>query len=168
MKYSDVKYFDTLNGEGIRVSLFVSGCNHYCKGCFNKEAWDPCHGKEFDNLVKLEIFNYFEQYRTAVDGLSLLGGDPTFENNIDELIKFVIEFKEKFPEKNVWIWSGYTWEENQANINRKKLIDLCDILIDGKFNSDLSDLNLVFKGSSNQRVIDIKKSLLSKNIVIYM
>lgn len=165
MNYSGIKYADMINGTGIRVSLFVSGCNHACKNCFNKETWNQNYGNPFTEKEENEIINYFKKYGKTIKGLSLLGGDPTFPANINPLIKFLKKFKTELPDRDIWIWSGFTWEEILSDNNRKNLIELCDVLIDGKFKEELKDLNLKWCGSSNQRVINIKKSLLENKVV---
>lgn len=159
MNISDIKYADMINGEGIRVSIFVSGCSHRCKGCFNKETWNHNYGKLFTKEIKTQIFSYISQYNDIIKGISFLGGDPTYHKNIDTLVEFITEFKNLFPKKNIWIWSGYTWEEIIKNNRLFSLISLCDILVDGKFKIEEKDLSLKWRGSRNQRVIDIKQSI---------
>lgn len=168
MNYSDIKYTDMINGEGIRVSLFVSGCSHKCKGCFNKDTWNPKFGSPFTEEVQNKIIDYFKKYENSLKGLSLLGGDPTFKDNIDSLVIFLNRFKSTFPNKNIWIWSGYTWEVIEKNAKLFSLISQCDVLIDGKFIEEEKDLTLKWRGSKNQRVIDIKKSISEKKIVSYL
>ena len=158
MNYSGIKYADMINGKGIRVSLFVSGCTHACKNCFNEETWKETYGKKFTEKEEDEIIEYFKKYGKTIRGLSLLGGDPTYPKNI----------KENLPDRDIWIWSGFTWEEILEDENRFSLIKECDILIDGKYIDNLKDLNLKWRGSSNQRVIDIKKSLEKNEIVEYI
>ncbi|WP_426711429.1 anaerobic ribonucleoside-triphosphate reductase activating protein [Cetobacterium sp. SF1] len=165
MNYCDIKYTDMLNGQGIRVSLFVSGCSHYCKGCFNSDTWNPNYGFPFTEDIENNIINYFYKYSSSLRGLSLLGGDPTYHDNIPHLVKFLTKFKQHFPNKDIWIWSGYTWENIIQNSQRLELIKLCDVLIDGKFDIEKKDPNLKWKGSSNQRVIDIQKSLKYNSII---
>lgn len=165
MNYSGIKYGDMINGIGIRVSLFVSGCSHKCKNCFNIETWNPNFGKEFTEKEEEEIIYFFKRYGKTIRGLSLLGGDPTYNSNIPYLIKFLEKFKRELPDRDIWIWSGFTWEEIIENSDRRKLIELCDILIDGKYIDELRDLNLKWRGSSNQRVIDIKKSFKENKLI---
>lgn len=167
MNYSGIKYTDMINGQGIRVSLFVSGCLHFCEGCFNSKTWNKDFGNPFTEKEENEILEYFDKYNNSLKGLSLLGGDPTYPSNINPLIKFLYKFKLRFPQKDIWIWSGYTWEEIIKDSQKLKLISLCDVLIDGKFNINLKDLNLKWKGSSNQRVIDIQQSLKYNAIIEY-
>ncbi|MDD7392612.1 MAG: anaerobic ribonucleoside-triphosphate reductase activating protein [Fusobacterium gastrosuis] len=168
MNYSGIKYADMINGIGIRVSLFVSGCNHGCKNCFNVETWNPNYGEEFTQKQEDEIINFFKKYGQTIRGLSLLGGDPTYPQNIIPLVSFLKKFKKELPDRDIWIWSGFTWEEIIKDKNRKELIELCDILIDGKFKEELKNLNLKWRGSSNQRVIDIKKSLNSSTPILFV
>ena len=168
MNYSGIKYADMINGKGIRVSLFVSGCTHCCKNCFNQETWNESYGKEFTEKEENEIIGYFKKYEKTIKGLSLLGGDPTYPKNIEPLLKFIKKFKENLPDRDIWIWSGFTWEEILKDENRFSLIKECDVLIDGKFVDSLKDLNLKWKGSSNQRVIDVKKSLEKNEIIEYI
>ena len=167
MNYSGIKYSDMINGKGVRVSLFVSGCTHKCKGCFNRDTWDPEYGNPFTEKEKNEIFDYFTKYGCVASGLSLLGGDPTYYKNIDTLIELLKEFKERFPGKDIWIWSGFTWEQLVEDKKRFELISLCDVLIDGRFVLEKKDLKLKWRGSSNQRVIDVQKTIAGKNIVFY-
>ncbi|MDR3258381.1 MAG: anaerobic ribonucleoside-triphosphate reductase activating protein [Fusobacteriaceae bacterium] len=165
MNYSDIKYADMINGEGIRVSLFVSGCDHFCDGCFNKVSWDKNYGKPFTKEREKEIFDYFKKYGESLRGISLLGGDPTFPDNIEPLIEFLENFKKEFPSKDVWLWSGFTWEQINEDLQKIKLISLCDILVDGKFVENLKNLSLKWRGSLNQRVIDVKQSMRFKKVV---
>nr|WP_307776144.1 anaerobic ribonucleoside-triphosphate reductase activating protein [uncultured Cetobacterium sp.] len=168
MNYSDVKYTDMINGEGIRVSLFVSGCSHHCKDCFNSDTWDPDYGSPFTENIENEILSYFKKYDKSIKGLSLLGGDPTYFSNIEPLSKFLIKFKEQFPNKDIWIWSGYTWEVISSSPKLLTLVSLCDVLIDGKFTPEKKDLNLKWRGSKNQRVVDVQKSLSENKLIKYI
>lgn len=167
MNYSGIKYSDMINGEGIRVSLFVSGCTHKCKGCFNRDTWDCNYGNEFTEKEEKEIFDYIEKYN-FIKGISLLGGDPTYYKNIEPLLEFLKKFKQKFPQKTIWIWSGFTWEQIIQDRKKFELIEMCDILIDGKFILEEKDLNLKWRGSSNQRVIDIQKTISEQKIINYI
>lgn len=167
MNYSGIKYSDMINGPGIRVSLFVSGCSHACPGCFNKETWNPRYGEKFTEKQKKEIFDYFKKYPMLLRGLSLLGGDPTYKTNIEPLTTFVLEFRKNFPEKDIWMWSGYTWEEILSSPSLLSLVKNCDVLVEGKFIETEKDLSLQWRGSRNQRVIDISKSLQEKSVVLF-
>lgn len=167
MHYSTIMYTDMINGEGIRVSIFVSGCEHKCKGCFNEKTWDAQFGEEFTEEIEDKIIDYFTKYNNSLRGLSFLGGDPTYRDNIQPLIKFIKKFKSKFPNKDIWIWSGYKWEMILRTPSVLELIKLCDVIIDGRFVLEQKDLNLKWRGSSNQRVINIKKSLESNSIILH-
>jgi anaerobic ribonucleoside-triphosphate reductase activating protein len=167
MNYSGIKYNDMINGKGIRVSLFVSGCSHACKGCFNQETWNKNYGKEFTDIQINEIINYLTKYKGTVSGLSLLGGDPTYKDNIEPLCEFINKVKEKCPWINIWIWSGYTFEEILLDEQKLKLIKLCDVLIDGKFILEQKSLDIKWRGSTNQRVINIQQSLQENKIIIF-
>lgn len=170
MKYGEIKTNDIANGEGVRTSLFVSGCTHHCKGCFNPDTWSFDFGKEFTSLEKEMIFDSVKP--DWIDGLSLLGGEPFEPENQKVLYPFLVEFKEKFPNKNIWCYSGYTYEEltgdSRASIDiTKDMLSLIDVLVDGEFKLELKDISLKFKGSSNQRIIDIKKTIENSSIVLY-
>lgn len=167
MKYSTIIYTDMINGEGIRVSIFVSGCTHHCEGCFNQETWDPNNGQEFNQTVEEEIINYFTKYQNSLKGISILGGDPTYPENIEPLKAFITKFKNLFPHKDIWIWSGFKFEMIKKSPSMLSLISMCDILIDGRFIKAKKDLNLKWRGSTNQRVIDIQKSLEQDQIILH-
>ena len=169
MNYADIKKADIANGLGVRVSVFVSGCNHHCKNCFNKEAWDFNYGKEFteeeiDKVIK-------ELDHPYVSGLSLLGGEPLEHVNQQGLLPLVKKVKQKFPEKNIWCYTGFTFDEDVMNgmCNKwpetSELISYLDVVVDGKFEEEKKDVSLKFRGSSNQRIIDVKKTLKENKIV---
>lgn len=159
MKYASIKLHDVINGPGVRVSIFVTGCNHNCKGCFNKIAQDPNYGKLWTKEIEDEILEYIKKYNNFIRGISLLGGEPTFETNVEILTKFCKRFKKEFPDKDIWIWSGSTLEEIKENEKKYNLIKECDTLIDGRFVEELKNISLKWRGSSNQRVINIKEIL---------
>jgi len=172
MNVAEIKTTDIANGEGVRVSLFVSGCRRKCKNCFNQIAWDFGYGRPFDDAVKEELFKALSP--DYIQGLTLLGGDPFEPENQVALYPFVKEFRERFPKKDVWCFTGYTYEngtikekEVQTDVT-KKLVSLIDVLVDGRFVEELKDIRLRFRGSSNQRVIDIKRSIESNSIVLYL
>lgn len=171
MNYATIKPVDVANGPGVRVSLFVSGCTHKCKGCFNSEAWDFNYGTPFDETAKEKIFNALEH--SYIEGFSLLGGEPFEPQNQTALLPFLKELKHKFPDKTVWCYSGYTFETDilagklgNPDIT-KEMISLIDILVDGKFVEDKKDLHLRFRGSSNQRIIDVQKSLKANETILW-
>ena len=153
MNYAKIYRADIANGQGFRVSLFVSGCARNCKGCFNKEAQDPAFGKPFDDKAKQKIFKELEY--DWCRGLSLLGGEPLskLSNNRKTVIAFAKEVKEKFPNKDIAIWSGYTLEEIQADDSMKDILKYVDVLVDGPFIEEQKDLSIPFRGSSNQRIL---------------
>lgn len=165
MYYADYKKFDFLNGLGLRHSLFVSGCTHHCYDCFNKVAWNFTYGKLFDEKIQKQIINDLNIKNINISGLSLLGGEPF--DNAKDLSYFIIKVKEQCPNKNIWVWSGYTYEQILQDENKLKLLKLCDVLVDGKFKKELKDLTLKFRGSSNQRIIDIQESLKQNEVILY-
>lgn len=163
MKYATIKKYDVANGPGIRVSIFVSGCNHHCRGCFNKEAWDFNYGHDFTDDTINEIIEAMKP--SYIKGLSLLGGEPFERINQIGLLKLVEKAKITYPEKDIWAYSGFLFDRDivgkQCNLfpETKKLLSYIDVLVDGKFEESLKNPNLHFRGSSNQRIIDVKESL---------
>ena len=160
MKYSDIKYYDIANGLGVRTSLFVSGCTHRCKGCFNEITWDFNYGKEFTEDTIEEILKSIEP--KYVRGLSLLGGEPMELSNQRALLPLLRQFKEQFPQKDIWCYTGYTYETDLLDPDGRarcevtdEFLSYVDILVDGEFNQDLYDISLKFRGSRNQRVLQI-------------
>lgn len=172
MNYAEIKKTDIANGEGVRVSLFVSGCRRHCKNCFNKVTWDFSYGKPFTQDVQNELLEALAPDYIA--GLTLLGGDPMEPENQRALLPFVRRVREDLPQKTIWCYTGYTYhdgaiEEEQANCEvTRQFISLLDVLVDGRFVEELKDIRLVFRGSSNQRVIDIKRSIESRSVVLYL
>ena len=172
MNYAEIKKTDIANGEGVRVSLFVSGCRRGCKNCFNKIAWDFGYGKPFTEEVEEEIIAALSP--SYIAGLTLLGGDPMEPENQRALLPFVKKVRARLPQKNIWCYTGYTFkageiEEPQANCEvTRELISLFDVLVDGRFEESLKDIRLKFRGSSNQHVIDVKRSISENNIVLYL
>jgi anaerobic ribonucleoside-triphosphate reductase activating protein len=163
--YSGLNEIDSTNGIGVGVSLFVSGCNHHCKGCFNPETWNFSNGKPFTEDTMLTLIDLVD--RDYIDFFSVLGGEPYDEQNIDTVIEIVSEVRNINPNIKIFSWSGFTFEELSLREKAYKLMSLCDYLIDGEFEIDKKDLNLQLRGSSNQRVIDLKKSLADDKVVIY-
>lgn len=162
MKYANIKYYDIANGLGVRTSLFVSGCTHRCKGCFNEEAWDFHYGEDFtDEIIEKLLDSCKPGY---IAGLSLLGGEPMEPANQRALLKLLRRFKELYPNKNIWCFSGYTYESDILDPQGRahcevtdELLSYIDILVDGEFDQDLYDISLKFRGSSNQRILQIHK-----------
>jgi len=170
MKYASIKKCDVANGTGIRVSIFVSGCHHHCKGCFNTDAWDFTFGEEYTDEVEEKILASLD--RDYVQGLTLIGGEPLEYVNQKGLVSLVKKAKEKFPQKTIWCYTGYKFDDDVMNDMMKKwpeteeIVSNLDIVVDGKYDDDLRDLNLRFKGSSNQRIIDVKKTLDRGTVIL--
>ncbi|GAB0878293.1 hypothetical protein MZ16F87_43830 [Escherichia coli] len=150
MNYQTIIKDDLINGEGVRCSLFVSGCSHGCDGCFNEEAWDYRSGQEFSTDTIYIILA--ELSKPYVSGLSLLGGDPLMKKNIETILELCKIVKETYPNKTIWCWSGYTLEEI-INNHAKDILQYLDVLVDGKFVSEEKNLTLPFRGSNNQRIL---------------
>lgn len=171
MKYAKIKKCDVANGPGVRVSLFVSGCNHHCKNCFNREAWDFNYGKEFTEDEQNEIIEDLKP--EYITGLSLLGGEPFERTNQEGLVPLIKKVKEKYPNKKIWCYTGFTFDnqiigemiKKEGRKTTKEMLENIDYIVDGKFIEELKDPKLRFKGSSNQRIIDVKKSLRENKIV---
>lgn len=171
MNYGEIKKYDIANGEGVRVSLFVSGCTHHCKNCFNFETWDFNYGKPFTKETEDEIIDSLSH--DYIDGLTLIGGEPFEPQNQRALLPFVKKVKEKYPNKTVWCYSGYLFDKELLGESRARcectdeMLGLIDVLVDGEFKQDLYDISLSFRGSSNQHIIDVPKSLKTGKIVLY-
>ena len=156
MHYAKIKYFDVANGPGIRTSLFVSGCSNHCEGCFNPETWDPNYGNEFTDE---EIEKIIESVDDNIAGISILGGDPLEIYNLIMVKKLITEFRKKFNfEKDIWLWSGYTIENIINDRNKWDVVKDVDVLVEGPYVEKKRNLNLKFRGSSNQQIIDIQAS----------
>jgi len=156
MHYSQYFDLDVINGPGTRVTLFVSGCEHQCKGCYNQSTWSPSNGSIFSQAMEDKIINDLNDPRIRRRGLSLSGGDPLYPANLDCLLKLVKRVKKECIGKDVWLWSGYTIE--QLTAQQKAVVQYIDYLVDGKFEQPLVDPALKFRGSSNQRIITIIKN----------
>ena len=169
MNYADIKRVDVANGEGVRVSVFVSGCNHHCKGCFNKCAWDFNYGNKFTDAEINKVLNYLDH--EYISGLSLLGGEPLELINQEGLLPLVKKVKEKFPQKNIWCYTGFDFEKDvvgkmiPGNKISRDLLSYIDVIVDGKFEEEKKDLRLRFRGSSNQRIINVQESLRTNTLV---
>ena len=151
MNYAEIKKVDIANGPGVRVSLFVSGCRNHCKGCFNPETWDFDYGRPFTRATEDEII---EALRPSwIQGLSILGGEPTEEENAAVLIPFLKRVRAALPDKDIWLYSGYTYEA----LRDKEILTLADVLVDGPFLLEHKDAGLAFRGSRNQRIIDLRE-----------
>lgn len=161
MNYHKLIKYDIANGLGIRVTLFVSGCTHHCEGCHNPQTWDINSGEEFtDDTLNTIIEALSPDY---IRGLTLSGGDPLHPANRSAILSLVMTIKSIYPDKDIWLWTGYLYE----NMKSLLIFNYIDVLVDGPFLLDQRDITLKYRGSPNQRVIDIKKSLDSDSIVLY-
>lgn len=171
MNYATIKPYDVANGPGVRVSLFVSGCTHACKGCFNQEAWDFNYGSKFTNETITQILAYLEP--TYIRGLTLLGGEPFELKNQQGLIPLLRKVKQLYPNKDIWCYTGYMFDRDILNCMCKKqeetkeMLSYLDVLVDGEFILEQKNLNLRFKGSENQRIIKVKESLQQNRILCW-
>lgn len=164
MRYSKIRPYDIANGPGVRTTLFVSGCTHNCRGCFNKEQQSFDYGDIFtketeDNFIKLTA-------KDEIDGVNILGGEP-MQQIMDSTLLSLLKRIKKETGKKIWLWSGYKFEDIISNPKRFELLKQVDVLIDGKFELDKKNLNLQYRGSSNQRIIDVQKTLQNNNIIVY-
>lgn len=161
MRYHNITKDDMLNGDGLRVVLWVAGCAHCCKECQNPITWDPNGGLEFDESAKQEVFDELE--KDYVHGITFSGGDPLHINNAFEVTELAREIREKYPNKSIWLYTGALWEE----VQHMKIVQYLDVLVDGEFEVEKKDLNLHWKGSSNQRVIDVQQTILKGEVILH-
>lgn len=172
MNYAGIKYCDIANGTGCRTVLFVSGCRNRCKGCFQPHTWDFAYGAPFDEKVQKEVLDSLAPF--YIQGITLLGGEPFEPENQKELVPFMRRVKAQYPDKDVWAYTGYVLDQDLIPGGRKyteetqKLLSMIDILVDGPFIEEQKDITLKFRGSKNQRVIDLQKSLERGKIVLAM
>lgn len=152
MNYHNIVKDDMRNGDGLRVTLFVAGCNHYCKGCHNPITWDPNGGIPFCGSAKEELMECLN--KDYISGLTLSGGDPLYPENREEITNLCKEVKERFPNKNIWLYTGYTYEE----VKELEVMQYLDVIVDGPFVQELADINYEYAGSTNQKVIRLKES----------
>ena len=160
MRYNLIRKMDISNGPGVRVSIFMQGCAFHCKNCFNPETWDFKGGKEFTDETIEKVLDLCN--KDQVKGLSILGGEPMHPTNIDGTTKLAKAFKQRYPNKDIWTWSGFRFED----LKDKKVLDYIDVLVDGTYKDELHDPTLKWRGSSNQRVIDVQKSKQKNEIVL--
>lgn len=184
MRYAQIRSMDISNGEGVGVSLFVQGCPFHCKNCFNSETWDFNGGKEWTEKIKNKFMELID--RPYIKRVSFLGGECLAEQNLDEVLKLTQQIRISFPEKTIWLYTGFCWNDIMCSFaglqadyvvldkkdieaweKRKKIISNVDILVDGEYIDEQKDLSLRFRGSKNQRVIDVKQSLAQNKIVLY-
>lgn len=184
MNYHNITYPDMNNGDGLRVVLWLSGCNHHCYNCQNPQTWDVNSGIPFDESAKEELLR--ELGKDYISGLTLTGGDPLHEKNLDEVLNLVNEIRLLFPNKSIWIYSGFTWQDiwdyglsgtdlygkpwhgwTMLQIKRQSILKQCTVMVDGKYIDSERDITLKYCGSSNQRVIDIQQSLQKEEVILY-
>lgn len=169
MNYAEIKKTDIANGTGVRVSLFVSGCTHHCKGCFNAETWDFNFGKKFTEETEEELLQALKP--DFIAGLTVLGGEPFEPDNQRRLLPFLKKVRKTYPEKTIWCYTGYVLDEELLAESRARcevtdeMLSLLDVLVDGEFVLEKKDITLQFRGSSNQRVIDVQKTLQEGKII---
>ena len=161
MRYHNITKDDMLNGDGLRVVLWVAGCSHHCKGCQNPITWDPDGGIPFEQKDKEEIFEQLNQ--SYIEGITFSLGDPLHEKNIREVTELAKEIKKKYPDKTIWLYTGYRWEE----VKNLEIIKYLDVMVDGRFDLASRDVTLQWKGSPNQRVIDVQKTLEIGLVVLH-
>lgn len=177
MRYASIRSMDISNGEGVGVSLFVQGCHFHCYSCFNQETWDFNGGKEWTENIKNKFMKLIDQ--PYISRISFLGGEPLADENVKTVFKIIEEIRSTYPDKKIWLYTGYVWEyifrrtssfiskDSATNFKRRETIKLCDVVVDGQFINSQKDMNLRFKGSSNQRVIDVQESLGEHKIILY-
>lgn len=184
INYHNITHDDMNNGDGLRVVLWLSGCSHHCYNCQNPQTWNPDSGIPFDESAKQEIFN--ELSKDYISGITFSGGDPLHENNLDEVLKLVQEISISFPEKTIWLYTGFYWNEIMCSFaglqadcvvldkkdievweKRRKIISNVNVLVDGEYIDEQKDLTLKWCGSKNQHVINVKQSLAQNKIILY-
>ena len=172
MYYSAIKDCDIANGTGVRVTLFVSGCTNCCEGCFNPDTWDFCHGQEFTKQTEEEIFGMLD--RDYIAGLTLLGGEPFEPSNQRDLMPFLREYKKRFPGKNLWAFTGFYYDTELLKDGSHprcevtdEMLGMIDVLVDGRFILSKKDISLMYRGSSNQRIIDMVKTRQKGEVVLW-
>ena len=176
MRYAQITPFEVCNGKGAGVSLFVQGCHFHCDGCFNKETWDFCGGKEWTEEVENKFFELID--RTYIKRVTILGGEPLANENVETVFDLIKKIREKFPTKDIWLYTGYTFEQifptvvtddfDLKRFYKQEIVKMCDVMVDGRFIEELKDLTLKFCGSKNQRVINIKESIKHGGIKLWM
>lgn len=181
MNYHNITHDDQNNGDGLRVVLWVAGCSHGCSECQNPQTWNPKSGIEFDEPARNEIFEELE--KPYISGITLSGGDPLFYKNLNVIFDLVSDIKKNFPNKTIWLYTGYTFDEIKENyelykwtqfayqaeewLTRWEILEQCDVLVDGSYIKEQRDITLKWRGSSNQRVIDVQETLKQGRIVLY-
>lgn len=175
INYHNITYPDMNNGDGLRVVLWLSGCNHHCYNCQNPQTWNPDSGIPFDDKAEEELFRELE--KDYISGITFTGGDPLHENNLDEVLRLIEKFRALYPGKTIWLYSGYELEQifnsgvyvsvEHVGLKRRNIVKNCDVFVDGRYMDSLRDITLKWKGSSNQRVIDVKQSLQKDKVILW-
>lgn len=183
MRYAQIRSMDISNGEGVGVSLFVQGCPFHCKNCFNSDTWDFNGGKELTEEIKDKFMKLID--RPYIKRVSFLGGECLADQNLDEVLKLVKQIRNSYPDKTIWLYTGFEWNSLMSKIcqptfpdkdferiieihkKRKEIISNVDVLVDGEYIDEQKDLSLKFRGSKNQRVIDVKQSLAQNKVILY-
>ena len=165
MNYHMIRTDDMLNGSGLRVVVFLSGCSHRCTGCHNPETWNVKSGKIFTTDTAMEIISELD--KDYISGVTLSGGDPLYKKSLSEVYELINLIKQYHSDKSIWIYTGYKWEDINEDKEKMKVVSLCDVLCDGKFIKSLSDVNCPWVGSTNQRVISVQDSLKENKIILY-
>ncbi len=180
MNFHNITTADMMNGDGLRVVLWLSGCNHHCKNCQNPQTWDINSGIEFDISAKEELFK--ELKKDYISGITFSGGDPLHVNNLDGVFELINEIRTSFSNKSIWIYTGYTWDNcqlmmkgldeksllyNENNRKRREIISQCNVMVDGLYIDSLKDITAKWVGSTNQRVIDVQESLKQNKVILH-
>ena len=177
MRYASIRSLDISNGEGVGVSLFVQGCPFHCKNCFNSETWDFNGGKEWTEETKNKFIKLID--RPYINRISILGGEPLAEQNLNEVLSLIKEIRISFPEKTIWLYTGYSYsdifrgqssclsQEGLNNFKRREIIKLCDVVVDGRYIDEQKDITKKWAGSKNQQVINVKESIKNNKIILY-
>lgn len=173
MNIAGINYESINDGEGVRTVIYVSGCSHRCPNCHNPQTHDINYGIEFTSELQDEIIANIKK-RPFISGITLSGGDPLHHNNVSDVYNLIVKLKDKFPNKNIWLYTGYEFEDivysplrDMNTTLRRRVVEMCDVVVDGRYIDELRDLTLRFRGSSNQRVISVKDSLKENKIVLY-
>lgn len=161
MQFHNITKDDMLNGDGLRVVLWVAGCSHYCPECQNPVTWDPNGGVEFSGPEKQELFDELE--KSYISGITFSGGDPLYRTNEPEILALAKEIRKRYPKKTIWLYTGYLWDY----VKEREIAEYIDVLVDGRYVKELRDTQLHWRGSANQRVIDVQKSLAAGEIVLH-
>lgn len=166
MRYASIRTLDISNGEGVGVALFVQGCPFHCYNCFNPQTWDFNGGKEWNDDIRRDFLSIIQQCEHS-DRVTIIGGEPLCEQNRFDVGVLISDIKTKFPQKTIWVYTGYTWEKLINDVSALNIIGFVDIIVDGRYIDKLRDITLPFRGSSNQRIIDVQQSLKTGEVMLY-